>query len=217
MHVGKGVSAVPGDPDRLEQVLWNLLSNAVKFTPRGGRIDASVTRRGPEVAIEVKDSGAGIAADFLPFVFDRFRQGEGLSASRRGLGLGLAIARHLVELHGGTLTATSAGAGAGATFTVVLPCPEHEPLSGGALRRARRPLSSRVPTEASDHCLRAVRVLVVDDEADTRQVLRLVLEKAGAIVDAASSVAEALATLRSDAPRRPALRHRPRRRGRLRL
>ena len=198
-RVGEGVDTVPGDPGRLQQILWNLLSNAVKFTPSGGRIEISMIRRGEQIAIEVKDSGAGIEPALLPFVFDRFRQGEGLHSSRRGLGLGLAIARHLVELHGGTVTAASAGRGAGATFTVVLPCPVVAPPSG-ATRRGRLTSSSRVTAEGSNQCLLAVRVLVVDDEDDTRQVLRLVLEKAGAVVETASSVAEALAAFEKTRP-----------------
>src|SRR5262249_41202103 len=110
------VGPMLGDPDRLQQVLWNLLSNAVKFTQPGGTISVRV-RRAPEgVAIEVKDDGIGIDPELLPYVFDRFRQGDSHLGARRGLGLGLAIARHLVELHGGSLAASSAGPGAGAAF-----------------------------------------------------------------------------------------------------
>jgi signal transduction histidine kinase len=113
---------VPGDPDRLQQVVWNLLSNAIKFTPDGGSVQLRLRRAGPHVAIEVRDSGDGIAPDFLPHVFERFRQ-EDTGSRRRygGLGLGLAIVRHLVELHGGTVTAHSAGEGQGAMFRVLLP------------------------------------------------------------------------------------------------
>jgi signal transduction histidine kinase len=198
-RIGEGVDAIAGDPDRLQQVLWNLLSNAVKFTPPGGRIDVGVTRREGSVEIEVADSGIGIDPEFLPFVFDRFRQGEWQHSSRRGLGLGLAIARHLVELHGGTVTAASAGPGAGATFTVVLPCAARD-LAATSPRRARRSSSDRVGREAQDQCLRAVRVLVVDDEADTRQVLRLTLEKAGAVVETAATAGDARAAFRRARP-----------------
>jgi len=198
-RMGEGIDTLPGDPIRLQQVLWNLLSNAVKFTPPGGRIEVSVTRRGEQVAIEVKDSGAGIEPALLPFVFDRFRQGEGMHTSRRGLGLGLAIARHLVQLHGGAVTAASGGPGAGATFTVVLPCPTGGPPSSAA-KRGRLNSSSRASTPDSARCLMAVRVLVVDDEADNREVLRLVLEKAGAVVETASSVTEALAAFEAARP-----------------
>jgi CheY-like chemotaxis protein len=188
------------DPDRLQQVLWNLLSNAVKFTPPGGHVRVHVRGGKGSVEIEVKDDGAGIEPDFLPFVFDRFRQGRGQSSSRRGLGLGLAITRHLVELHGGTVSAASAGVGAGATFTVVLPCPAREERERG---RKRRKLASQSPISSSrraGRCLESIHVLVVDDEADTREVLRLTLEHAGAEVALASSVSEAREVFRRVRP-----------------
>jgi signal transduction histidine kinase len=116
------VNWVTGDPDRLQQILWNLLSNAVKFTPEHGRVTAKIQRVNSQVEITVSDSGVGISADFVPFVFERFAQGN-MTGTRvhGGLGLGLAIVRHLVELHGGTVSAASAGEGQGATFTVMLP------------------------------------------------------------------------------------------------
>jgi signal transduction histidine kinase len=178
---------LPGDPSRLQQVFWNLLFNAVKFTPSGGRVAVRVSRKGAAVEVAVHDNGVGIDRELLPFVFDRFWQGESRSASRRGLGLGLAIVRHLVELHGGTVTAESQGPGAGATFTVVLPRPERESVDT-VRRRKGLPSQARLGNGA---CLQGVRVLVVDDEADTRQVLRLTLEHAGAIVATAASAAEA--------------------------
>ena len=188
--VGDVSDPIPGDPHRLQQVLWNLLSNAVKFTPPGGRIVVGVRRGLACVEITVEDNGAGIEADLLPFVFDRFRQGDSATSSRRGLGLGLAIARHLVELHGGTVTAESDGPGTGATFTVTLPCSARAP--GEAPPRRRKVESAgRIGASAPNPCLRGTRVLVVDDEADTRQVLRLMLEHAGAVVETAASVGEA--------------------------
>jgi signal transduction histidine kinase len=189
---------LPGDPSRLQQVFWNLLVNAVKFTQNGGRVSVLVSRRGPAMRIAVHDNGAGIERDVLPFVFDRFWQGESRPTSRRGLGLGLAIVRHLVELHGGTVMAKSPGAGLGATFTVTLPCPERAVVDP-APRGRRWPSQARVG-EARDACLRAVRVLIVDDEADTRQVLRLVLEQAGAVVVTASSADEAREAFRRVRP-----------------
>jgi signal transduction histidine kinase len=184
------VDSLPGDPHRLQQVLWNLLSNAVKFTPCGGHVTVRLSRRNAGLAIVVQDDGVGIEPELLPFVFDRFRQGDSQLSSRRGLGLGLAIARHLVELHGGAVTAESAGPGAGATFTVVLPCPARAP--GDSVRyRGEMVSSSRLGAATPAACLRGVRVLVVDDEADTRQVMRLMLTHAGATVELASSVAEA--------------------------
>ena len=112
-RIGPAVDPVPGDPHRLQQVLWNLLSNAIKFTPSGGHITVSLSGGESGVEISVQDDGAGIEPELLPFIFDRFRQGDSQTSSRRGLGLGLAIARHLVELHGGTVTAESPGLGAG--------------------------------------------------------------------------------------------------------
>ncbi|HEY6360372.1 MAG TPA: HAMP domain-containing sensor histidine kinase, partial [Vicinamibacterales bacterium] len=120
-----GLVPVVSDPDRLQQVFWNLLSNAVKFTPPGGRIDVHVARRPDEAEVTVSDTGIGIPPDFLPHVFERFRQGEsGVARTFGGLGLGLALVRHFVELHGGRVTASSAGKGLGSSFRVILPLPE---------------------------------------------------------------------------------------------
>jgi signal transduction histidine kinase len=117
-----GSAQVAGDPDRLQQVVWNLLSNAIKFTPRGGRVNVELRRTDAHVELEVADSGQGISAEFLPHVFDRFRQGDSTTTRTvGGLGLGLAIVRHLTELHGGTVTAASEGEGLGARFTLALP------------------------------------------------------------------------------------------------
>jgi signal transduction histidine kinase len=114
---------ISGDSSRLQQVFWNLLSNAIKFTPPDGRVEVRLERAGANVQISVSDTGEGISTDFLPFIFDRFRQADGTSTRRHGgLGLGLAIVRHLVELHGGTVHADSPGEGCGATFTIRLPC-----------------------------------------------------------------------------------------------
>jgi CheY-like chemotaxis protein/two-component sensor histidine kinase len=184
-----------GDAERLQQVAWNLLSNAIKFTPRGGSIELSTRRNGSQAELSVRDSGQGIRTDFLPHVFERFRQAD--SSSTRvhgGLGLGLAIVRHLVELHGGTVGVESEGEGQGATFTVRLPLRAiaiagddlPEPPRGYA--RAARPLG-----EASQ--LEGVRVLVVDDEPDARELLAAVLEHHGAEVLSAANVDDALATL----------------------
>jgi CheY-like chemotaxis protein len=154
----------------------------VKFTPSGGHIAVRAAKRGTRVEIEVADDGCGIALELLPHVFERFRQGSEHLASRRGLGLGLAIARHLTELHGGTVKAESDGPGCGAMFKVSLP-------SRAPFDPARGTLPSLNATfgESADDCLRGVRVLVVDDDADTRQVLELMLEQAGAHVDLAAT------------------------------
>ena len=188
---------IVGDADRIQQILWNLLSNAVKFTPSDGRVEVEVERTDSGVAIKVADSGRGIPANFLPHVFERFRQ-EDSSTTRiyGGLGLGLAIVRHLVELHGGTVNAESPGEGKGATFTVSLPVQarvESEEL-GSAQSGRREPAAPRSTT------LAGLRVLVVDDEADARELVALVLEHAGAEVKVAASAEEALESIAAQQP-----------------
>jgi PAS domain S-box-containing protein len=183
-------ATVRADAARLQQIVTNLLSNAVKFTPRGGRVGVSLTQRGDRAELVVRDSGEGIAAAFLPHVFDRFRQADGSTTRQHGgLGLGLAIVKHLVELHGGEVRAESAGAGAGATFTVVLPC------EGEDVARAAGPVFAG--TRIS---LRGVSVLVIDDKEDARELVQRVLEEHEATVESASSATEALALLRRRAP-----------------
>jgi CheY-like chemotaxis protein len=176
---------VNGDASRLQQVLWNVLSNAIKFTPHDGTVDVVLQRRGAHVEIRIVDTGIGIGPDFLPLVFERFRQADA-SPSRRfgGLGLGLSIARQLVELHGGTLRAESAGEGQGATFTVALPL-------AAAERRARCvPSSSGV--DAAEDDLGGITVLVVDDDRDARELIDHVLTEHGARVLSAASATDAL-------------------------
>ncbi|BAZ00127.1 multi-sensor hybrid histidine kinase [Tolypothrix tenuis PCC 7101] len=187
------VGIVIADVNRLQQIIWNLLSNAVKFTPKGGKVEVQLQRINSRVQIRVSDNGSGIPPEFLPFVFDRFRQADSSSTrSHGGLGLGLAIVRHLVELHGGTVSAESLGIGKGATFTVNLPMkavainnttsPHREPL-----------INSDRPNEPQT--LNGVRVLVVDDEPDARQLLTTVLSPYGAQVMTAASATEALAAV----------------------
>ena len=192
---------VVGDPDRLRQVVWNLAANAVKFTPRGGRVTVRVERLPhADVRLVVEDTGEGISADFLPHVFERFRQGDASNTrSHGGLGLGLAVVRHLVELHGGTIEARSEGEGRGATFTVVLPVADPAPLppeapapAGGA------DPSTCLPADAPD--LSGVRVLVVDDGEDVREVVSVVLRQCGAEVRAVGTASEALEELAGFAP-----------------
>lgn len=185
---------VQGDPGRLQQVLWNLLSNAIKFTPRGGRIQTTLRKVDSQVLVQVGDTGAGIAADVLPFIFDRFRQGDPASSRRHGgLGLGLSIVKSLVELHGGSVDAASDGEHQGAVFTVRLPLALAQPRSEGALETEAAPVPS--PT-----LLDGVRVLVVDDEEDAREVVARLLQDAGATVAAAGTVDEALGWLEHEAP-----------------
>ena len=190
---------VRGDPARLQQVVWNLLSNAVKFTPKGGRVSVEADRSESNVRLFVRDTGAGIPPDFLPHLFERFRQVD--SSTRRsmgGLGLGLAIVRHLVELHGGTITAESEGEGKGATFTVTLPLTAvFEPLS--EKEPAQRPRRSTRDIAMRD--LSGSTVLVVEDDTQARHLIETILRSAGADVCLASSVAEArleLARVRPD-------------------
>jgi CheY-like chemotaxis protein len=213
------VGPVWGDSNRLQQVVWNLLSNAIKFTPKGGRVEVRLERvesladckdlkgEGLQVEglnppsnlqpsdsytqIQVSDTGKGIAPDFLPYVFDRFRQENNSSTrSHGGLGLGLAIVRYLVELHGGTVQASSPGEGMGATFTVQLP--------DWVVRNESGPPSSVEPTVANNvapnraPALDGLRVLIVDDEADARDLLTTILEHSGAQVTAAASAGEVL-------------------------
>ncbi|HEY0376757.1 MAG TPA: ATP-binding protein [Pyrinomonadaceae bacterium] len=193
---------VSGDRERLQQVMWNLLSNAVKFTPKGGRVQVRLTRVNSSVEIAVSDTGQGISPEFLPYVFDRFRQADQTTTRRQaGLGLGMAITKHLVELHGGTIRAESPGEGRGTTFVVRLPVmivhgAEHFPESS-AERRAGREEHAR-PAELAR--LDGIRVLVVDDERDARELLTTVLTQSGAEVVDASGAGEALDKLRQAKP-----------------
>lgn len=174
-----------GDPDRLRQVLWNLLANAVKFSHPEGVVEVSLRLTDGRLVLEVRDHGAGIDEDFLPHVFERFRQADGSSTrAHGGLGLGLAIVRHLTEMHGGTVTAKSAGKGRGTTFTVTLPV------------RAILPLPAEAPTRphraGPDGPLAGMRVLVVEDDHDARDLIEIVLRRHGAIVEGASTSEQAL-------------------------
>jgi CheY-like chemotaxis protein len=180
---------VIGDRDRLQQIVWNLVSNALKFTPKGGRVDVSLMDEGGDVVTEVKDSGIGIAAEFLPFVFDRFRQADS-SMSRRhsGLGLGMAIVRHLVELHGGTVSVSSRGENEGTTFRVTLS--RHVGAAPGPPALPPR-LPAQEFAEPELERLNGVHVLIVEDDADSRNVLMVLLQRLGALVEAVPSAGEA--------------------------
>jgi PAS domain S-box-containing protein len=180
------VGYVSGDSGRLQQVIWNLLSNAVKFTSSGGRVDIRLERIDSQAQITVSDTGKGIHPDFLPYVFDHFRQ-ESAATTRRfgGLGLGLAIVRYLVELHGGTVQADSLGEGQGATFTVKLPLMPHQPMTNQDTTK---------PSEPSLD-LHGIRILVVDDDDNTREFLAFLLELHRANVIAVSTASEAMTTL----------------------
>jgi len=193
---------VSGDPDRLQQVVWNLLSNAVKFTPSQGQVEIRLERMGRFAQITVKDTGKGISADFLPFVFDRFRQAD--SSSTRvhgGLGLGLALVRHLVDLHGGSVQAASAGEGKGATFSVQLPRLSHEDIEDSlALRSAPGTRKVEHIDDVQVGCLRGLSILVMSDEGAERDLLQTVFARHGARVTVAYSTAEAVALVMRKRP-----------------
>jgi PAS domain S-box-containing protein len=193
------VEPVSADSDRLQQVIWNLLSNAVKFTPRNGQVTVALQRANSHVEIVVTDTGIGIRSGFLPHVFERFRQADaGITRKTGGLGLGLAIVRHIVEMHGGTVHAESAGEGQGSTFRVRLPSVVVPPQTlEGHRDRGRAERLERL-TRLGD--LRGVRVLAVDDEADALMLLRVILESAGADVITVNSPVEALHRLQSVRP-----------------
>jgi PAS domain S-box-containing protein len=193
-------SHVSGDPRRLQQVVWNLLSNAIKFTPKHGRVEVGLRRVDSNVEITVKDNGRGIPVDFLPHVFDRFRQADGaITRKHGGLGLGLSIVRHIVELHGGTVRVESNGEGSGARFVVRLPVAAV--TRGSAISRGERNGELvGVPFDCPPS-LEGVRLLVVDDEPDTREMLSVVLEECDAEVLAVGSAAEALAAIDGWAPK----------------
>ncbi len=193
------VGPVSGDPARLQQVVWNLLSNAVKFTPRQGRVQIRVERVNSHIEIAVSDTGVGISADFLPHVFERFRQADaGTTRKTGGLGLGLSIVRHIVEMHGGSVLVTSEGEGQGATFRVHLPLMI---VHAGGIREAREhPRTAKTMPLAGLGDLGGVRVLAIDDEPDALGLLRVVLEAAGAEVVTISSASEGLERLHGDQP-----------------
>jgi PAS domain S-box-containing protein len=192
-HLHDGPARVDGDPGRLRQVIANLLSNAIKFTPDAGRVDVSLTRAGGHLEVAVTDNGIGIRREFLPHVFDRFRQQDpSTTRAYGGLGLGLAIVKYLVSMHSGEISVDSAGEGTGSRFTVRLPAMGDRPAEGEA------GADGDAAAEAPD--LRGLRVLVVEDEPDARGLLRLLLGGWGATVSAATTVADAMSCMQADPP-----------------
>lgn len=178
---------IEGDADRLQQIFWNLLSNAIKFTPPAGRIEISARNNHSNVEIKVKDSGQGIKQEFLPYVFERFRQADS-SYTRQvgGLGLGLAIVRHLVELHGGTVTVESAGENLGATFTVRLPVVNQPENDFSEI------VNEETPPEESVEPTRRLHVLLVEDDEDSREMMKVMFEQSGIEITGVASAAEAV-------------------------
>ncbi|MEP7084952.1 MAG: ATP-binding protein, partial [Betaproteobacteria bacterium] len=201
MALDHGAGTISGDPHRLQQVIGNLMSNAVKFTPKGGRIRIALQRIGTDIEVSVADTGSGIKPEFLPYVFERFRQADA-STTRRygGLGLGLAIVRHLVELHGGSVQATSPGEGQGATFAIKLPVVQpvtntykSVPAPAGPIPAIAAPLFRTLD-------LAGIRVLVVDDDADVRELIRRILSDCDATVLSAGNAMEALRIVETQQP-----------------
>ena len=190
---------IVGDPGRIQQIVWNLLSNAVKFTPRSGSVKVTLRRSGGFVEAEVTDSGQGIAPEFLPYAFEPFRQAEGSSTRKHGgLGLGLSIVKYLVELHGGTIAASSEGIGRGATFTARFPV-AHAMVDAASRVSPRGDFLATGDLDCPPE-IAGLRVLIVDDEPDTRELLCAILERCGVHVDTAGSAAEAMRALESGHP-----------------
>jgi PAS domain S-box-containing protein len=193
------INAIAGDANRLQQVVWNLLSNAIKFTPKGGRINARLARDGSQIVFSVTDTGQGISPEFLPYVFDRFRQADATSIRKHGgLGLGLSIARHLVELHGGLITVESAGQDQGATFTVRLPILPVQ-LTNEELEPAAD-LRVNLPPPNAEAVLSGLLILAVDDEPDARQLLAQILTAYGATVTTTDTAESALEIIQEQQP-----------------
>ena len=199
LQLEPGAGMVRGDPGRLQQVTWNLLANAIKFTPPGGRVEVRLQRLPDRVRLQVQDDGTGIDAEFLPHVFERFRQADSSpTRAHGGLGIGLAIVRHLVEAHGGSVAAASAGRNQGACFTVDLPLPID--LTRAEPRLAGRPGPRSGIASAEEASLSGLHILVVDDDVDTLEAVRQLLEQCGARVSTASSAADAFQALTGEPP-----------------
>ena len=194
-HISDDVGEINGDPDRLQQVVWNLLTNAAKFTPSGGRVRVDADRASDRVWVRVSDTGKGINPAFLPYVFDRFRQADSSTTrSHGGLGLGLTIVRHLVELHGGAVSAESLGEGQGASFTVELPASGAVPVQPAPARSDNGQRPAQAPPERLPD-LGGLHVLAVDDEPDALELIRHMLGRTGAVVVTAGGAAEAIAQM----------------------
>ena len=195
-----GVGMIAGDPARLQQVIWNLLSNAIKFTPRDGLVRIALAAVDGHVEITVQDSGVGIKPEFMAHVFERFRQGDASTTRKHGgLGLGLSIVKHLIEQHGGTVRVDSAGEERGASFTIELPAANRQLLSA---RSDRAPYSPPSPltSEILQRDLSGLKVLVVDDEPDARELIKRILSDCHAIVTTAANASEALGAFQRSRP-----------------
>lgn len=195
------IGVVRGDPERLQQVFWNLLTNAVKFTPKGGQIHVMLARVDDELEVTVEDTGEGIGTEALPHIFDRFRQVDGSTTRRHGgLGLGLAIVKQLVELHGGSVRVRSRGPGKGSSFTVALPLAPDRDVESAILEHGRLSEDAGASRFAPSGDVAGVRVLIVDDEPDSQDLVKRLLEDAGARVTTAGSASEALTLIERERP-----------------
>lgn len=197
------VTPMHGDPARLQQAIWNLLSNAIKFTPRGGRVQIVLQRINSHVELIVSDTGQGIPPDFLPHIFERFRQADSsITREHSGLGIGLSIVKHMIELHGGTVTASSPGLDKGSTFTIKLPLAILHPRPAEDRVHPTAPLLPAQPAlvKHESRSLSGIRVLIIEDEPDARDLIRRVLERAGATVECAGSADEGLDTITAFQP-----------------
>lgn len=191
---------VAGDPNRLQQIFWNLFSNAVKFTPEGGNVRVEAKRTGSAMRISVSDSGVGITPEFLPYIFDRFRQADGSTTRvHGGLGLGLSIVKHLVQLHQGTVEVESQGKNQGACFTIILPVAAMDSTQAAEKDAETEPESNGLPASYAK-VLEGLRILVVDDEVDSRDLVRAILTRCGSEVNCCDSVAAALIAIRDWKP-----------------
>jgi CheY-like chemotaxis protein/anti-sigma regulatory factor (Ser/Thr protein kinase) len=191
---------VSGDANRLQQIFWNLFSNAVKFTPEGGTVRVEIKEKKQQVRVSVTDSGSGITAEFLPYIFDRFRQADGSTTRiHGGLGLGLSIVKHLVQLHGGTVEVKSDGQGKGSTFIVTLPLlATGASLAQEANGAAKADGNGAAPGLAK--VLKGLRILVVDDEADSRDLVSAILTRCGSDVNCCDSAAAGMKAFKSWKP-----------------
>src|SRR3569833_2742460 len=188
------VGRARGDPNRLQQVLWNLLSNAIKFTPKGGRVQVILERVNSHAEISVADNGIGISPEFLPFVFERFRQADAtITRKFGGLGIGLSLVKHLVELHGGSVRGKSPGEGQGTTFSVALPIAHVD--TDERRRASQQMLHGESADDAELPRLNNVRILIVDDESDGREIIARILQGRGADAHCADSAGSALELL----------------------
>jgi CheY-like chemotaxis protein/nitrogen-specific signal transduction histidine kinase len=198
-RVDATTAMVSGDANRLQQVIWNVLSNAVKFTVSGGRVTVKLSQVGTTVEIKVSDTGQGISREFMPYLFDRFRQADSTTTRHHGgLGLGLAIARHLIEIHGGTIKAESAGEGCGATFTIKLPVIDAAVKAGAPFTDNRE--RGVAAASIAPQLLSGVNVLLVDDDSDTLKLMTTALTRRQATVTAVSSAGEAIKAIRQRRP-----------------